>query len=752
MEIIVPSSKIYDYNTSSNISDNSVKSVSIDQKKISLINEQQKNISKTLKIDEDYFKGEYKFTMPLTTTKQAYQVTLEGTPPQNLSGEMWCGYNTLIPKAVEKTITQQRFVDNYYITSISPVIKFNFKVASSPINTYFDRSRETNDANRFVFYAYSIVENTYKENYYLTGTENLQSIQDSYYSNSNYYTSKNGSSANMAVKFENFGISLAYFLTRDDINDEPSAKEIARIDISQTDLSQKFDISYDETDEDYSITAKFVPNFKVLQSILDETLSYNDVWMVVNGAVTEFVLESVEIQLNEQIIKLEEETETVKKGENASAYSYTEENEFLQESNEFNLSSSKNKNAEDIISNWQNGKETLSIRCSIGDYYDANENKVISPEYQEKMLFDIYDEVLPCYNTPYGDAPLSILDGKPKKFLVLGSKINFDGAVWQELTLQESGTSNAIISNGSKGLAYEEIDGQLYCTGIGTCNDTDILIANYANGKNVYGISHEAFYENLDIEKLTIAKGILYIGNSAFEGCFNLTNVIIQNGVLRVGFYAFQFCRNLKKVSIPKSLTFMEQGAFDSCHSIEQIKIDESNPTFKNINGNHIYSKDGTKLIKYAVGDISETFKVPDTVKIIGDRAFEHSENLKNISINGVESIGWQAFSGCYSLTSVEIPDTVKNMELYAFGYCFSLTTVYIGNGLENIEQGAFNYCENLSTVYIGKGLKTIKSGAFIGCKNIKDIYYNGTSTEWNNIEIEAYNAPLLNATIHFNA
>ena len=56
-----------------------------------------------------------------------------------------------------------------------------------------------------------------------------------------------------------------------------------------------------------------------------------------------------------------------------------------------------------------------------------------------KMAFDIYDEVIPMvYTANQTDKPMSrYKDGSAKTFVVLWPKIYFDGAVWQELTLQE---------------------------------------------------------------------------------------------------------------------------------------------------------------------------------------------------------------------------------------------------------------------------------------------------------------------------
>ena len=94
-----------------------------------------------------------------------------------------------------------------------------------------------------------------------------------------------------------------------------------------------------------------------------------------------------------------------------------------------------------ILNSYKNGKETAKISCSISDYYDYDSGeKVISIDNSiGKMSFRLYDQVIPMvYGADGKDRPMSLnKNGKPKVFQVLGSKIYYNGAVWQELSLQE---------------------------------------------------------------------------------------------------------------------------------------------------------------------------------------------------------------------------------------------------------------------------------------------------------------------------
>ena len=69
--------------------------------------------------------------------------------------------------------------------------------------------------------------------------------------------------------------------------------------------------------------------------------------------------------------------------------------------------------------------------------------------------------------------------------------------------------------------------------------------------------------------------------------------------------------------------------------------------------------------------------------------------------LEGYTTIGYSAFSGCFDLTSIEIPNSVTSIGYSAFYNCNSLTSIVIPDSVKDIGYGAFYGCSNLTSVIV---------------------------------------------------
>lgn len=158
-------------------------------------------------------------------------------------------------------------------------------------------------------------------------------------------------------------------------------------------------------------------------------------------------------------------------------------------------------------------------------------------------------------------------------------------------------------------------------------------------------------------------------------------------------------------------------------------------------------------------GDI-KTAIIENGVTSIGDCAFLMCNNLTSVTIpDSVTSIGAQAFSFCTSLINITIPNSVTTIGNSAFLCCENLTGVTIPDSATIIGEETFVNCTGLTSITIPSSLTRVESDAFLGCESLKDVYYGGSESQWKQIYIEQSgqkgmntNAPLLNATIHYNS
>ena len=263
---------------------------------------------------------------------------------------------------------------------------------------------------------------------------------------------------------------------------------------------------------------------------------------------------------------------------------------------------------------------------------------------------------------------------------------------------------------------------------------TNINIPN-----SVTNIGYEAFCLCRSLTNINIPNGVTNIGYNAFSDCRSLTNINIPNSVTNIGDAAFSGCSSLTNINIPNSVKYIGDIAFSGCNSLTKIKIpssvvDMNGYTFLGWDGDlhneskafiyeHqvLFNKDKTTLIAYRSKE--KNYIIPNSVTNIGNAAFSGCSSLTKINIpNSVTKIGNEAFYDCRSLTNINIPNGVTNIGGYAFYNCRSLTNINIPDGVTNIRDNAFSDCRSLTNINIPNGVTNIGDYAFYDCESLTNM------------------------------
>lgn len=196
----------------------------------------------------------------------------------------------------------------------------------------------------------------------------------------------------------------------------------------------------------------------------------------------------------------------------------------------------------------------------------------------------------------------------------------------------------------------------------------------------------------------TIPENIEEIDSYAFSGCTGLTTIAIPEGVKKIGKYAFFGCGELTNIIIPKSVTeISKDGVFSHCKSLTSIVVEEGNSIYDSRENCNAIIKNGNTLVAGCSNSV-----IP----------------------NGVETLGYGAFSGCETLKSIVIPDSVTEIGAYAFEGCTALTEVVIHDSVEYIEERAFSN-SGLTSIEVPETVKNL-NGVFCGCENLKTATVKG--------------------------
>lgn len=320
--------------------------------------------------------------------------------------------------------------------------------------------------------------------------------------------------------------------------------------------------------------------------------------------------------------------------------------------------------------------------------------------------------------------------------------IYYDGTAddWAKINIS---SGNDILSNvtihfkevaGSQGLAYSINNDNLTCTitGMGTCEDVDLVIPSEINGYAVTALGDSAFENNTKIKTVTIPTSVTSIGTKTFKGCTKLVSISIPESVTSISKYAFSGATALTSVKLPSKITAIAGYTFDGCTALTSVSIPDS------VTSIGIYAFNGCTKLKETV--------IPKKVTNIGDYAYYNCTNLASVTIPDCASLGSSVFLSCTNIQSVTITDgiglnignwrfdgqtklnkvTIENgvttINQYAFEGCTALVSIKLPDSVTKIGGSAFYECSMLENIELSENLTTIGGSAFYGCSAIEKI------------------------------
>ena len=111
--------------------------------------------------------------------------------------------------------------------------------------------------------------------------------------------------------------------------------------------------------------------------------------------------------------------------------------------------------------------------------------------------------------------------------------------------------------------------------------------------------------------------------------------------------------------------------------------------------------------------DFLKGIKMPNSIKIIGESAFESCENLSKVYFsNSLEKIDALAFRYCDNIKEIQLPESLKEIHLQAFSFCKSLKELYLPNNLEYVSKDIVLYEHANKKIF-----KTYKGYGYLGSK-----------------------------------
>ena len=103
---------------------------------------------------------------------------------------------------------------------------------------------------------------------------------------------------------------------------------------------------------------------------------------------------------------------------------------------------------------------------------------------------------------------------------------------------------------------------------------------------------------------------------------------------------------------------------------------------------------------------------------------YSYRDQIERIVVeDGISVLGDYSFSGCSSVTSVSLPNSLNELGAGCFFLCLKLETINLPSSIHTFKESAFYYCSSLTTITIPEGVTELTaSNLFDQCNSLTSI------------------------------
>ncbi len=211
-------------------------------------------------------------------------------------------------------------------------------------------------------------------------------------------------------------------------------------------------------------------------------------------------------------------------------------------------------------------------------------------------------------------------------------------------------------------------------------------------------ISEYALAKCANLGSVRIPDSVVQIGRYAFQGDWALQSVLFNetSQLPRISYGAFANC-GIYSFTVPASVSSIAQGAFSGCGNLSQISFAD-NSKLESISAYMFTGCSNLHTITFGQGS---------ALRSIQAHGFEGMDKLSSINLESTQltNIDNFAFRFCRSLSSLQLPDTLKNIGRYAFYGCESLSALTVPANVEHIGPYAFLATNDMELYFASEAL-----------------------------------------------